>query len=120
MQGPMTHDSESRRDKTQLEELLECERHLTELMVEARVDAARRIEEARAAASAQEADLEASLGMEADRLRAAVRERTQASVREIRAEAEARVTGFDGITDEQVTRLADHALRILIRPGSAP
>lgn len=120
MQGPTTHDSESRRDKSELAELLECERQLAELMGVARADATRTIEEARAAASAQEADLEASLGMEADRLRAAVRERTQARVREIRAEAEAGVTRFDGITDEQITALADHALRILIRPGSAP
>lgn len=115
-----TRDSESRREESQLAQLLECERELAELMSLARADTVRQLDEARAAADAQQANLEASLGNEADQLRAAIRERTRARVREIHAEAQVLVTLFDRITDERVALLAEAAIRRLIRSGSAP
>lgn len=114
-----TDDSDSRRDASQLAELLECERELAELLSAARAQARQCVDEARAAAKALEAETEASLGKEADRLRAEIRERTQARAREIRAEARERAAGFDRVTDERVHTLAEVAFRRLIRREDA-
>lgn len=110
-----THESDARRDGSQLAELLECERELAELLSAAHADARRRIDAARVAAKAMEADGEADLGVEADKLRTELRERTRGQVREIRAATRDQVGRFDRMTDEQVELLAGATFRRLIR-----
>jgi vacuolar-type H+-ATPase subunit H len=115
----VTDDSAGRHDASQLAELLRCERELAELLSAAQAEARQRVDEARAAAKALEAETEASLGKEADRLRAGIRERTQARAREIRAEALEQVARFDRVTDEQIEALAEVAFRLLVRREDA-
>ena len=99
---------------SQLAELVRCEQELADLLAEARVQAERMVAEARAAAAAAAADLEASLEDEAQRLRSTIREATQLSVRELQADAEHRASSFGGVSAADVQRLAGSAFRRLI------
>jgi len=115
--APMSHDQPGPGGPTQasqLAELLECERELAELLAAAEAEAVRMVDEARAAAVADDAEVEASLEDEGERQRVRIREATQRRVRELRAEAGERVALFEGVSDGEVARLADDAFRRLV------
>ena len=105
---------------SQLEELLACERELAELLAEARDDARRRVEEARALAARAEADLEEALEREAAQERASIREGVEARVREISGAARERVARLEAIPDDRVEHLAEAAFRRLVEARSEP
>jgi vacuolar-type H+-ATPase subunit E/Vma4 len=105
---------------SQLAELLACERELAELLTAAEEEAWRLVQEARAVAATAAADIEASLGAEAERARSAIREATQRKVREIHGEARERAMAYEAVSDEEVARLGEVAFRALIVPEAEP
>jgi vacuolar-type H+-ATPase subunit H len=115
--GRQTRERDRQTDASQFTELLECERELGEQLSRAQAQARQRVDEARASSSRAEANLEALLEEESDRLRTRIREEAQIRVREILAQSHERAAGFDRISNEQVERLATAAFRRLIAPG---
>jgi vacuolar-type H+-ATPase subunit H len=107
-------------EPSRLAELLACERGLADLMKAAREDASLRVEAARAAASTSEAEVEAALEQEAQRVLSEVRSESQARVHQILSGAGASVARFERVSDDEVERLADAAFRRLLGPGDAP
>lgn len=100
--------------QSRLAELLECERDLADLMTLSREEARRRLDEARSEVERAEAELEASLEEEAERVRREVREASQARVHEILARAREQGGRFESLGDEEVERLAAAAFRRLL------
>lgn len=105
------HDAEP---QGRLAELLACERELADLMMVAREEARRRLDDMRSEVERAEADLEASLEEEAERVRREVREVSRARVHEILARAREQAARFESLGDEEVERLAAAALRRLL------
>jgi hypothetical protein len=101
---------------SRLAELVAREREFADMLATAEAEAERMVEEARAAALAADAEVEASLEDEGDRVRAKIREATQHRVRELQAEAEERAALFERVSDQNVERLADSAFRLLVTP----
>jgi vacuolar-type H+-ATPase subunit H len=100
--------------RSQLAELLECERELDSRLRATQDEARRRVDEARAASSQAEAEMEAALEDEARRLRATIQSDAEARVREILDRSRERVARFQGVSDERVEALAESAFRRLI------
>jgi len=107
-------------EPSRLAELLACERELADLMTAAREEASRRVEEARAAASRAEAEVEASLADEAQRVRSEIQAESHARVRQLLARAGESVESFERIADTEAERLAESAFRRLLGLGGTP
>jgi vacuolar-type H+-ATPase subunit H len=103
-----------REQATRLSALLECEAELARLMAEARDIARRRVEEARGEAARAESDLAASLDAEGERARHRIQSSSQATVQDVLSGARARVVRYENVSDAEVLRLAQSALRRLI------
>jgi hypothetical protein len=101
---------------SQLAELVACERELADLLAAAEAEGRAMVEEARASATAAEADIEAALEGEGERARADIREATQRKVRAIQVSAQELVARFERVSDEEAGRLADIAFRLLVGP----
>jgi hypothetical protein len=103
---------------SRLAELLACEEDLARLMAETRAEGRRRIEAAQAEAGRAAAELGAALDAEAERARRDIEMRFRARAHAMLEEARAGVTRFQAVSDEEVSRLADRALRLLKEPES--
>ena len=99
---------------SRLTELLECERELAELTAAARKEADRRVEDARAEVALAEAELEASLEAESERVRSEIRAAAQARVHEILGRARERADRYASLSAPEVDRLAEVAFRRLL------
>ena len=99
---------------SRLVELLACEEELAGLMADARAEGRRRVEAAREEAERVAAELGSRLEQEADRARREIAEAAGARVEALLEEARFRAARFDDVSDEQVARLAESALRRLM------
>ena len=99
---------------SRLTELLECERELAELTAAAREEASRRVEEARAEVARAEAEVEASLEAESERVRSEIRAASQARVHEILGRARERAARYEALPAPEVDRLVEVAFRRLL------
>jgi hypothetical protein len=104
---------------SRLSELLECEQDLAELMAATREEGRRRVDEARADVARAEAELEASLEEESGRVRGEIGAAAQARVHELRSRARERAARYEGVSDQEVDRLAAAAFRRLLGGGEA-
>jgi vacuolar-type H+-ATPase subunit H len=100
---------------SRLSELLACETELADLMAKARGEARRRVEAAREEVERADADHAASLATEAERARREIDDSARARAQALLADARGRVARFDGVSDAEVARLAESALRRLMR-----
>ena len=107
-------------EPSRLAELLACERELADLMSATREDAKRRVEEARAAVTRAEAEVEASLADEAQRVRSEIGSESHLRVHDILARAAEEAALFERFSDEEVERLAESAFRRLLGRGDVP
>ena len=105
---------------SRLAELLACEQELAEQLAAARDEGRDLIERARREAALAEAELEASLEKASDRVRREIREASQARIHEVLRRARERAARYERLTDAEVERLAESALRRLIAAGDRP
>jgi vacuolar-type H+-ATPase subunit H len=108
-----TTTSEKQR-ASRLAELLACEEELAGLMTAARAEARRRVDAARDEAERAAGLLGASLDEEAERARREIREAARGRADTLLEKARAQVVRFEGVSDAEVGRLAESALRRLI------
>jgi len=113
---PGKRDQE-RTETGQLAELVRCERELEGLWVREVEEGRARVEAARATAAEAFGTLQASFEQEADRLRAGIREEAREQADRMLAEAAERAARFDGMSDEEIERLAQGTFRRLLGPG---
>ena len=99
---------------SRLADLLACEQELAELMSGATEEARKCVEAARRDAEQAAAELDASLEAEEKRARGEIAEVARARADALLVDARARAGRFDGVSDEQIARLASSALRRLL------
>jgi hypothetical protein len=105
-------------ESTRLAELLACEQELEELRARARGEAAELVAGARREAEARAASVDAALAGEIDALRNEVREEARREIERALAQAEAQAARYDAVDDAEIERLADVAfLELLGRAG---
>lgn len=120
MQDSARNQGPAGAEPSRLAELLACERELADLMRATREDARRRVEEARSAATRMEAELEASLTDEAQRVRSEIGSESHVHVRDILARAAKEAARFERLSDQEVERLAESAFQRLLGREDAP
>jgi vacuolar-type H+-ATPase subunit H len=101
----------------QLAELLACEREVAELMAAARVEAQRRVAEARSEADGAMAELLASLETTCEQARRELREESEKSIRDILTRAAAQADRFERVSEADIERLTASAFRRLVGAG---
>lgn len=89
-----------------LDRLIATEQRLDEKLRVARDEAARLVQEAQAAAAAREAEGAAELEAAARRFATETASERERRVREVHAEAAARVKRYEGVSDERVAKAA--------------
>ena len=97
-----------------LARLLETERELEEMLMETKREAAELVETARALAQRRVGQLESRLEAEKASIRTQIARERDEQVASIKAAAKAQTARLDDLSDDVISTLADHVVRLLV------